>query len=159
MDTVIPRFEKWGEARKRQWIEQEFSRLSDAEKVEVMQDVIRRALRHLTTARAPGSDYVTFLAFIAGDTFEETVIRPLEMISGWSERHTESAHRRADLIHDDVTKRLEGNILKSPTEKFRHLKRLLLGGSITAAGIGLAVVARMVLRAKAKRGESPTRVT
>lgn len=135
MNTVIPRFEEWGEARKRQWIEREFSGLSDAEKVEVMQDVIRRALRHLTTARAPGSDYVTFLAFIAGNTFEETVIRPLEMISGWSERHTESAHRHADLIHDHVTKSLEGSAIKSPTEKFRHLKDLLLGGSITAAGI------------------------
>lgn len=131
-------------------IVKDFNGLSDHEKVEVMQQVIRQALLHLRTARAPGSDYITFMSFVAGPTFEEVVMRPLEMISSWSIHHTDKAYHRAERIKTSVEQASRNDQIKSPTAKFRHLKQLLLGGGV-AVGLGLGIVARAIYRAQKRK--------
>jgi hypothetical protein len=133
------------------FVQREFDKLDDGAKVQVMREVIRHALLHIRTARAPGSDYVTFLSFLAGHTFEEVVLWPLEAISGWEPGHTDYAHRRAERIQESVDQEMLPGQIKSPMLRFKTLKRLLVGGGILAAGVGASLLGRTIWRARQKQ--------
>ncbi|MDO8470310.1 MAG: hypothetical protein Q7S84_04875 [bacterium] len=128
-----------------------FNGLSDREKVEVMQEIVRRVLLYIKTARDEKSTRVAFNLFVGGKTFEEVVIKLLEAISGWSDEHTNAVHHRAGRIHDIVEEEMRYEIIKSPTLQFRHLKKYLLGGGAAVAGFGLVLVAKAIYRAKRRR--------
>ena len=126
---------KLPEAELERVVTDSFNALSDREKIEVMQEVVRRVLLYIKTARNEKSTRITFNAFVGGKTFEEVVVKLLEAISGWSDQHTNAVHHRAGRIRDAVEEDMRHELIKSPTAQFRYLKKYLLygGGAAVAA--------------------------
>ena len=118
-----------------------FEKLSDVEKIEVMQAVSREVLKVIRMARSPASDYTTFLALLGGDSFKDC-LAALEEIAEWSPQHDRLVQQKVTQLQRAVkdTPRLD--------EKVHKLRNLAFIG--TGVGVG-GIVGYCILRMKRRR--------
>ncbi len=95
---------------------------------------IKKALQYIIIARSSG--HIPFRVMLAGDTFVEEVIKPLQKISGWDE---EDEKATANLV-EKFAEETKGHTLAEKSEKIGKI--LAVGGIATAIALasGIALV-------------------
>jgi predicted house-cleaning noncanonical NTP pyrophosphatase (MazG superfamily) len=95
---------------------------------------IKKALQYIIIARS--SDHITFRVMLAGDTFVEEVMKPLQKISGWDEEDEKTTANLAEKFAEET----KGHTLREKSEKIGKI--LAVGGIATAIALasGIALV-------------------